>query len=495
MASPKPQVGDFLAGISVALIAIPQSLAYAELAGMPAYTGLYAVALPTIFAAFFASSPYLQTGPVATTSLLTFAVLSHLAPVSSPHYVALAALLAIMIGLARLVIGLLKWGAVAYLLSQPILLGFISAAAILIVASQLPTVLGISPNSNFVIGEAALALIQPHMWNLRALVLSVVTILIIIGGRRLHPLFPGVLTAVTVGIICTQVFGISLQTVDAVPQIFPGISLSFPWQALPDLLLGGMIIAIVGFSEAASIAPTFATMDRQSWNPNREFISQGVANLISGLSGGFPVGASFSRSAVNRLAGAKTRWSGAVTGMVVLLLLPATSVLTFLPKATLGAIVISSVFSLVRLGQLWELRQSSRTQAYLGWMTFGLTLAFAPRIDIAVLMAVALAIAHHLRREQRLVYEHWIDAEGLHLRPQGVLWFGSAPELEDKLLSLFITYPETQVLKLHLDGLGRIDLSAAMMMNQVRAEKRKAGIEIEFLNIPPMAKSWAERIW
>ena len=329
----KPQLGDLLAGISVALIAIPQSLAYAELAGMPAYTGLYAVALPTIIAAFFVSSPYLQTGPVATTSLLTFAVLSHLAPMSSPSYIALAALLAIIIGLARLMIGLLKWGAVAYLLSQPVLLGFISAAAILIVASQLPTVLGVSPGSNFVIGEAIRTLIQPQTWNMYAIGLSVMTIAIIMGGRRLHPLFPGVLTAVFVGIAATQLLGAPLETVAEVPQIFPTFSFVFPWRALPDLLLGGMIIAIVGFSEAASIAPTFATMDRHSWNPNREFISQGVANLVSGLSGGFPVGASFSRSAVNRLAGAKTKWSGAITGLVVLLLLPTTHVLSFLPKA------------------------------------------------------------------------------------------------------------------------------------------------------------------
>ena len=108
-------------------------------------------------------------------------------------------------------------------------------------------------------------------------------------------------------------------------------------------------------------------------------------------------------------------------------------------------------------------------------MAFGLTLAFAPRIDIAVLMAVAMAIAHHLRREQRLVYQHWVDASGLHLRPQGVLWFGSAPGLEDKLLSLLIEHPDTQVLKLHLDGLGRIDLSAAMMLNHVRTERTTIG--------------------
>jgi SulP family sulfate permease len=279
------------------------------------------------------------------------------------------------------------------------------------------------------------------------------------------------------------------------PEVLPTVSVRLPWRMLPNLLLGGMIIAIVGFSEAASIASTYATMDRLSWNPNREFVSQGIANIVSGLSGGFPVGASFSRTAANRLAGAQTQWSSAITGLVVISLFPFTHTLALLPKVTLGAIVIASVVSLVRLRPLWKLRRSSRPQAYLGWVTFILTLALAPRIDIAVLIGVVLAVAHHLRREQRLVYEYWIDADSLHFQPKGVLWFGSVPAVEDKLVSLLSDYPDIRVIQIHLDGLGRIDLSAAMMLDHFRAEVRKTGIEVELLDVPPMAKSWVERLW
>jgi SulP family sulfate permease len=494
-ALPKPRLGDILAGISVALIAIPQSMAYAELAGMPAYRGLYAVALPTLLAAFFVSLPYLQTGPVATTSLLTFAVLSHLSQAASPSYIALAALLAIVVGCVRILIGVLKWGSVAYLLSQPVLMGFISAAAILIIASQLPTVLGVNPSGDLLMVNAMWALVQPQTWNLYALFLGTITLALILGGRRLHALFPGVLIAVALGMVCTQAFSYPVDTIGDVPMGLPTVSVHLPWRVFPNLLLGGMIIAIIGFSEATSIASTFATMDRLSWNPNREFVSQGVANIVSGLSGGFPVGASFSRTAVNRLAGAQTQWSSAITGLVVVLLLPFTPALAFLPKVTLGAIVITSVVSLVRLGPLLALRLSSRPQAYLGWVTFILTLALAPRIDIAVFIGVILAVAHHLRREQRLVYEHWIDADGLHVKPKGVLWFGSAPGVEDKLVSLLSDYPDIRALHIHLDGLGRIDLSAAMMLDHFRAEVRKTGIAVELLNVPPMAKSWVERVW
>jgi len=297
------------------------------------------------------------------------------------------------------------------------------------------------------------------------------------------------------GLVCTQVFGYPVETIGDVPVGLPTVSVHLPWRILPNLLLGGMIIAIVGFSEAASIASTYATMDRLSWNPNREFVSQGIANIVSGLVGGFPVGASFSRTAANRLAGAQTQWSSAITGLVVISLLPFTHSLALLPKVTLGAIVIASVVSLVRLRPLWQLRRSSRPQAYLGWVTFILTLALAPRIDIAVLIGVVLAVAHHLRREQRLVYEYWIDADSLHFKPKGVLWFGSAPAVEDKLVSLLSDYPDIRVIQIHLDGLGRIDLSAAMMLDHFRAEVRKTGLEVELLNVPPMAKSWVERVW
>lgn len=490
-----PRLSDIIAGLSVALIAIPQSLAYAELAGMPAHTGLYAIALPTLLAAFFVSLPYLQTGPVATTSLLTFAVLSPLVAVSSAHYIALAALLAICVGFIRLLIGMLKLGSVAYLLSQPVLLGFISAAALLIIASQIPTVLGTNPSYGSVIGSAICALAFPQGWNFRALLLGAITIALILAGRRLHPLFPGVLIAVALGIVFTQIFDNGLETIAEVPAQYPALSLHLPWWQLPNLLLGATIIAVVGFSEAAAIAPTFATMDRLSWEPNREFVSQGVANLISGLSGGFPVGASFSRTAVNRQAGAKTQWSGVFTGLVVILLLPFTHLLSSLPKVTLGAIVIASVISLIQLRGLFEMRHFSRPQAYLGWLTFILTLALAPRIDIAVLIGISLTLAHHLRREQRVVYEHWLDTDGLHVKLQGVLWFGSAPNVEDKLISLMAKYPNIESIKLHLDGLGRIDLSAAIMLNQFRDNARRSTVKVELLGVPPMAQCWVERIW
>jgi SulP family sulfate permease len=489
--------GDILAGVSVALMVIPQSLAIAELAGMPAYTGLYAAALPSIISAFLVSSPYLQTGPVALTSLLTFSALSPLAVPGSPAYLGLAALLALLVGVGRVLIGLVKFGSVVYLMSQPVIIGFSSAAALLILASQLPMALGASPPDGGVLQGAFWALTHPNAWESLSVVFAAMTVAIILLGRRLHPLFPGVLVAVGLGIGVSHITGYAGAMVGAIPIGLPQLQLALPWTSVSALLSSGVVIALVGFAEAVAIARTYATQERMKWDANQEFISQGMANIAAGLFGGFPVGSSFSRSATNRLAGATSRWSGAVTGLVVLAFLPFAGVLAGLPKAILGAIVITAVCTLIRPRPLLGLWYYSHSQAIIAWLSFALTLGLAPRIDLAVLIGIGLAVAQHLRREQQLVFEHWIDADGkiLHCKPLGVLWFGSAASLGDQFTALLAEHPEVRIVRWHLGGLGRIDLSAAMLLQQLIDDARQAGLDVELLDVPPMAKSWKARVW
>ncbi|HKJ03773.1 MAG TPA: SulP family inorganic anion transporter, partial [Longimicrobiales bacterium] len=322
---------DLLAGLSVAVILIPQSMAYATLAGMPIHYGLYAGALPAIAAAFFASSPYLQTGPVATTSLLTFGALAPMAAAGSPEYIKLAALLALVVGCARMAVGLLRAGWLSYLMSRPMLTGFMSGAAILIVASQLPGALGSDAPALGVIGRAGWVLVHPGTWEVTSLILSAGTIVLVVGGRKIHPLMPGVLIAAVFGTLYSTLTGYAGPTVGRVPASLPPFSLNLPWRSMPSLVLPGIVIALVGFSEAASISRVFASEDRERWDANREFLSQGVANLASGFSGGFPVGGSFARSGVAHLAGASSRWTGLVSGVGVLVFLPFVSLLAALP--------------------------------------------------------------------------------------------------------------------------------------------------------------------
>ncbi|MBK1787607.1 SulP family inorganic anion transporter [Prauserella cavernicola] len=487
---------DVIAGISVAMVGLPQSLAYAELAGMPPVAGLYAGALPPVLAALFASSPYLQTGPVAITALLTFGALSTVATPGSPEYLGLGLALALVIGVVRVLLGLLRGGWLAYLMSQPMLLGFVPAAAVLISASQLPKALDVTPpdEANDLVA-AVWSLAHPALWSPAALAVTAGTVLVILGGRRLHALFPGVLVATVLGIALSAAGLYGGSVVAEVPSgLLPFTLGDIPWDRLPSLIFPGVIIALIGFTEAASISRRFAAEDGSRWNSNREFISQGVANLTAAAVGGMPCGGSFSRSSVNRMSGARTRVSGAVTGLTVLAFLPFAAVLEPLPLAVLGAIVIVAVTGLLKFRPLIRLWSISPPQAAIAWTTFVATLVLAPRLDLAVLIGVALSLAVFLWRLMQLEVDVAVHEGLLTLAPRGVLWFGTAQRLEAMLLDLLGTRSDLVTLRLDLTRLGRIDTTGALVLRSIADQARTAGLEVELRGIPPQSRQLTDRI-
>ena len=482
-------IQDVVAGASVALVLIPQSVAYAELAGLPAYVGLYAGAFPPIAAAFFASSPYLQTGPGAPTALLTLGALLPLAARGTPDYIALAALLALIVGVVRILVGVLKAGGIAFLLSQPVLMAFTTGAAALIVASQIPGALGVTGMpAGGVLSQAAWAVGHPGAWEGSSLVLAAGTAVVVLGARRINPLIPGILVAAAAAIAWSVLTGYAGPVVGAVPRGLPTFSLAFPWQAIPALVVPGVVIALVGFAEATSIARIFAAQDRSPWDPNREFIGQGVANVASAVTGGFPVGGSFGRSTVARLSGARTRWSGAVAGVLGLAFLPFAWILAPLPRAVLAAIVIAAVSSLVKVRPLLRLWHQSRPQALVAYTTIALALVLAPRIDQAVLVGVVLSLSVHAWREIKPRVETWTEGSTLHVRPAGVLWFGSAHVVERALMDLLGEDERPTRVALHLGALGRIDLSGALGLQQLMATAQLAGVTVDFVDVPAHAE-------
>lgn len=487
---------DIVAGVSVAMVAIPQSLAYAELAGMPPVAGLYASALPPVLSALFASSPYLQTGPVAITALLTFGALSAVATPGSPEYVGLGLALALVVGVVRVILGLLRGGWLAYLMSQPMLLGFVPAAALLIAASQLPKALDVTPpETRNEMMAAAWSLLHPGLWNPAALAITGMTAVVIFGGRRLHSLVPGVLIAAVLGIAISSLGLYDGRLVDSVPAGFLPFTLDdIPWDRLPELLLPGAVIALVGFTEAASISRRFAGKDSARWDANREFVSQGVANIAAAAVGGMPCGGSFSRSSVNRMSGARTRWSGAITGLTVLAFLPFASVLEPLPLAVLGAIVIVAVTGLLRLRPLLRLWKLSLPQALIAWTTFLATLLLAPRLDVAVLIGIGLSLAVFLWRSLQLEVDVTVRDTVLTLTPRGVLWFGTAQRLDAQLVDALAEHPEVVRLVIDLAGLGRIDTTGALVLRSVLDQARAARLDVELQSIPPQSRQLAERI-
>ncbi|MDH3753932.1 MAG: SulP family inorganic anion transporter [Acidimicrobiia bacterium] len=483
----RPSTGDVIAGVSVALVAIPQSLAYAELAGLPPQYGLFASALPPLLAAAFVSSRYLQTGPVALTALLTFGALESLAVPASTEYIQLAALLALLVGILRVSLGLLRLGSIAYLLSEPVLLGFTTGAAILIMSSQLPKVFDVVPEGRGVLADAATALANPSEWQWEAMLFAAGSLAVIFGGRWLHRLFPGVLLAVAGGVIVSAALGYSGSTVGDLDGGFLSLGLDFPWDSFGDLILPAVAIALVGFAEPASIARTFAAEERLPWNANREMVSQGVANLAAGVSGAFPVGGSFSRSSLNRLAGATSPWAGAITGAFVLLTLPMTPLLEDLPRAILGAIVIGAVLKLVKIGPLIELVRQSRPQALVGIGTLVATLASAPHVERGVLVGIGLALAVHLYREMTVTVESRRIDDTLTVSPHGVLWFATVPQLERLIRSEVAEHPDLRAIVVDLGSVGRLDYTGAAALGRIVSELTNAGIEVSVSNIRPGA--------
>ncbi|MBC8194835.1 MAG: SulP family inorganic anion transporter [Acidimicrobiia bacterium] len=486
----RPGGADLLAGLSVALVLIPQSMAYAELAGLPPHIGLFAAALPPILASLVASSPYLQTGPVALTSLLTLGALAELAEPGSVDYVEMAALLALVVGVTRVALGLFRLGVVAYLMSEPVLSGFTSGAAILILSSQLPKALGVDAPDGGVLQRAWWSISTPGDWQTGSVVIATITILLVLGGRRLHRLFPGALVAVVGGVAFSRLTGFDGPVVGSIPTGFPQLGLDLPWDTTGSLVVAGVVIALVGFAEPASISRMFATEDRQPWSANREFISQGLANVASAVSGAFPVGGSFSRSSLNRLAGARSRWSGLVTGVAVLAFLPFADVLEPLPRATLGGVVIAAVVGLIQPLQMVDTIRRSVPQGLVAWGTFAATLALAPRVERGVIVGIGLSLALHLWRELHVDVPRRLEGTTLYLDTRGVLWFATASRLEQLVLDALAEEPDIDCLRIDLGGCGRVDYTAATTIRRLAEDARAAGLDVSVTSVPANVASY-----
>lgn len=491
---PHPTVGDGIAGFSVALVLVPQSLAYAVLAGMPPASGLAVAGVASIAAAPFISSPLLQTGPSAIMSLLTFGSLAAIAETGSAEYVGLAALLTLLVGAIKVTVGLSEFGEVAYLLSEPVLAGFTSAAGIVIAASQLPKVLGITVAVDNVALQTITALGRVDEWQLGALAFGLATVAIMQVATRIHPLIPGVLIAVVAGVALVQLDDFDLELVGQIPAALPMVSLDLPWSQVGPLLAPALVIALVGFSPVAAIARAFEDTHEQQWDADGEFVGQGVANLASGLIAGFPVGGSFSRSAVNRRAGADTAWSGAFTGLVTLAALPFAGLLEDLPQAVLGGIIVGAVLSLMDPRPVWELRHYSPQQFVIASVTFVLTLALAPQIQWAVLVGIALAIGGHLRRERHLSVDHWSTDGELHLRPVGVLYFASVQRLEAQVGDLIEQHRDVERLVVHFDAVGRTDLTGAYVLRDLFEEAQQRGLTVEVADLTAPSRRVVGRV-
>ena len=627
---------DFIAGVTVALVLIPQSMAYAQLAGMPPYYGLYAAFLPVAVASMMGSSNFLGTGPVAVVSLLTASSLAPLAAPGSGQFIALAILLALLVGVVQLSLGLFKLGVVVNFLSHPVIVGFTNAAAIIIGLSQVSKLFGVSMgrSEHFLndIWGVALQLGETH---LPTLAMGVMAIAMMWAVKKYRPKWPGVLIAVVVATTLSWAIGfernasghldqvadaelkalvvqvaaavkhqndlaaakavkatqlkaarhdegvhspqaarleyeLELASIEAtaaeeemgalkkalrmqavvrvadaadatvavypagrvpaglstdgqtyhirgvkdaefklvgggevvgkIPEGLPAVQMpTLNMDAFGSLLATAIVISLVGFMEAISIAKALATKAKQKVDPNQELIGQGLANIVGGFTQAFPVSGSFSRSAVNFNAGARSGLAAVITALFVLLtLLFLTPLLYHLPQAVLAAIIIMAVIGLVNFGAIKHAWHASRHDGVAAIVTFVATLLAAPHLDKGIMIGAGLAILLYLYRtmEPRVAQLGRFNDGTLRdikvnpdlptsphiiaMRFDGSLYFANVAYFEDTILEAVAAKPNAEYVLVVGDAINQLDASGEEVVHHLVTRLRDGGMQIVF---------------
>jgi SulP family sulfate permease len=506
-------LADLFAAVIVTIMLVPQSLAYAMLAGLPPVVGLYASILPLIAYAIFGTSRTLAVGPVAVVSLMTAAAIAPIAPQGSAAYLAAAVTLAFLSGLILIAMAVLRLGFLANFLSHPVISGFITASGILIAASQLKHILGIRAE-----GDTLPRIIQGILGQITAT--NIVTLLIGAASvgflfwvrKRLKPLLIGLglkprladllakagpLAAIGVSILLVVGFGLDRQGVRIVGEIPAGL----PPFALPvfdadlwvQLLPAALLISLVGFVESVSVAQTLAAKRRQRIEANQELVGLGAANIAAALSGGYPVTGGFARSVVNFDAGAQTPLAGAITAIGILAAtLFLTPLFRFLPQAVLAATIIVAVLSLV------DLKAIRRTWAYskadFAAMAVTILLVLFVGVEAGIVAGAALSLLLFLWRTStphmaivgqvpgtehfRNVERHAVitDPAILSLRVDESLYFANARHLEDRIYAEVAARPALRHVVLMCPAVNLIDASALESLEAIADRLRAAGV-------------------
>lgn len=486
---------EMLAGMTVALMLLPQGVAYAVLAGMPLVTGIYAALLPSLIAVLWGASPRLGVGPTALTSLLIGASLAGLAEPGSAQWVALAGWMAIMAGAVQWLMGLLRSGWLINLVTSPVLNGFTQAAGILILLSQLPDLLGLRSSWSALLHDPSL-----HHFDVMALTFGLGGLIGLLLLKRWAPKMPAAIIVIAICAIASALTGFAENDGAIVGHLPAGLpSLSLPsmisMDELSRLLLPVMMISLVSFLEVASSAQVEHRQAGTRWNENQDLVAQGMAKVAAGLSGSFAISASFSRSAVTLHSGAKTGWASVFAiAMVLLTVLWLTPMLYHIPQAALAAVVVSAVINLIQPRTLRALFRISRVEGSIALTTFALTLATAPRLYWGVLTGVLLSLCHFLyqRLHPRIleIGEHsdgslrsreiWnlppIAPHVLALRMDADWDFASAAALERYITQTLQQRSGIRVIFLDAQPINRIDVTGIESFIRLRNGLKKQGI-------------------
>jgi SulP family sulfate permease len=511
---------DLIAAVIVTIMLIPQSLAYAMLAGLPPEMGLYASIAPILLYAIFGSSRALAVGPVAVVSLMTAASIGTFAEQGTAGYITAALTLAFLSGAILLGMGLFRLGFIANFLSHPVIAGFITASGVLIAASQLASLLGIKAEGH-TLPELLVSLWQNlPKTNPITLVIGLLGVAFLVWVRKgmkpalrragLGPRMADVLTkagpvlAVVASTAVVWALGLAdkgVAIVGAVPQSLPPLTLpSFDLVLVKDLLLPALLISVIGFVESVSVAQTLAAKKRQRILPDQELIGLGAANLASALTGGFPVTGGFARSVVNFDAGAETPAAGAYTAFgLAIAAVALTPLIFFLPKATLAATIIVAVLSLVDFSILRKTWAYSKSDFAAVAATIGLTLIAG--VEVGVSAGVVLSLALFLFKTSRphvaevgllqgtqhfrniLRYPVLTDPSLLTLRVDESLYFANSRYLEDYIHARVTGDTALKNVILLCSAVNEIDMSALESLETINIRLKEMGIRFHLSEV------------
>ncbi|MCH8542062.1 MAG: sulfate permease [Alcanivorax sp.] len=511
--------GDMTAALVATLLLIPQGLAYAALAGLPPHVGLYASLLPLVAYAAFGSSMVLSVGPVAVLALMTASTLTPLFAPGSAEYVAAAGMLALLSGVMLFVFGLLRLGVLAQLLSHPVISGFISGAAVLIIIGQMRPLLGIDVSGasavtllmalvaniddalplTSMVGLGALALlVLARLFLARALVrLGLPAVRAALAAR----LAPMVVVLGAIVLVVIQGWQNTLHVVGTLPGGLPSLTLpTSDWSVIQILLLPALAIGLVGFVESVSIGQSMAARYGQRLNPDAELRGLGAANMASAVSGGFPVTGSFARTVVNAEGGARTPMAGLfAAALMALVLLGFTGLFSALPLTVLAATIIVAAAGLIDLNTLRHAWRYDRTDAVALLGTFAGVVLFGVEAGIAIGIGLSLATlvwrasrphiavvgrlpgTEHFRNVNR--YEVETHSSVLFLRIDENLFFGNVRAVEDRVLSELKRQPEARHLVLIMSSVSRVDGTALDTLHGLNKELAKRNILLHLAEV------------
>lgn len=496
--------GDLNAALIVAIMLIPQGMAYAMLAGLPPVMGLYASTIPLFIYALMGSSRQLAVGPVAMVSLLIFTGVSGLAEPGSSEYIGYVLLLALMVGVIQLLLGTLKLGSITKFISHAVISGFTSAAAIIIGFSQLNHLLGVntgdSKNVFSITGHVFMNLrdIQPV-----TLTVGIVSIILLILMKKYVKKIPGPLFVVVLAILAVKLFQLDDRGVTVVGEIpggLPGITVpDISVNALMILIPTALTISLIGFVESYAMAKVIATKEKYPISADAELRALGASNIGTSFFGGFPVTGGFSRSAVNYEAGARTGLASVFTGLfIVLTLLFFTSWFHDLPRAVLASIIIVAVYGLIDLKEVKHLWQVKKVDAVTLMITFAATLTIGIELGILTGIVFSLAVFIYRSGKPHMAELGYVEEIGdymnikrfpqakteediLMVRIDSPIYFANMAFIEERLRGSMIEHPDLKHVIMDFSGVNDMDAVALDEFNDWLAFHRSQGVHFYFV--------------